>query len=121
MGKPGVAVHGGTKSQLNSYEKVGVLGTLPLGSKVVQDGKDLIGKNQMLPFTIARAGVLTVKVLNWCLSGATAYNHDYKLNQKYIAPSSFLFSYLSLTLLTNPYKHLKAFFFLPCGCYSPAY
>ena len=61
-----VAVHGGTKSQLNSYEKVGVLGTLPLGSKVVQDGKDLIGKNQMLPFTIARAGVLTVLVFIRC-------------------------------------------------------
>lgn len=33
------------------------------------------------------------------------------LIQKYIASSSFLFSYLSLTILTNPYKHLKAFFF----------
>lgn len=75
-----VPVHGGTKSQLNNDEKDGVLGTLPLGSKVVQDGKDLTGKNQMLLFTIARAGVLNFKVLNWCLSGAIAYNHDYKLS-----------------------------------------
>lgn len=46
-------------------------GILPLGSKVVQDGKDLTGKNQMLPFTIARAGVSQMLLL---------INHDYKLN-----------------------------------------
>lgn len=46
------------QSQLNNFGKDGVLGILPRGSKVVQEGKDLTGKKQMLPFTIARAGVL---------------------------------------------------------------
>lgn len=44
-----VAVHGGTESQLNNFGKDGVLGILPRGSKVVQDGKDLTGKVKCSP------------------------------------------------------------------------